>query len=63
MAWTWQYESADGKPVPGPNAEFPTQEEAEAWLGTFGQDRLTDGASTAVLLDDGTVVYKMSLES
>ncbi|WP_055591121.1 hypothetical protein [Peterkaempfera griseoplana] len=63
MAWTWRYEKADGSvvaPAEG-QEEFPTQGDAESWIGESWQQLLEDGVDQAALLDDGTAVYTMSL--
>lgn len=63
MAWTWRYERADGSvvtPAEG-QEEFPTQGDAESWIGETWQRLLEDGVDQAALLDDGTAVYTMSL--
>jgi hypothetical protein len=63
MAWTWRYEKADGSVVAPADGqeEFPTQGDAESWIGESWQQLLEDGVDQAALLDDGTAVYTMSL--
>ena len=58
MAWKWTYD-----PTGGASAEFPSQADAEAWLGESWRD-LLDGGVTAVTLreDDRDVYGPMSLE-
>ena len=57
-AWTWRYEDADGRavaePTPGP---FPSQSDAESWLGEEWRTLLSAGVDNVYLLDDGNVVY------
>ncbi|WP_377271978.1 hypothetical protein [Peterkaempfera sp. SMS 1(5)a] len=63
MAWTWRYEKTDGSvvaPAEG-QEEFPTQGDAESWIGESWQQLLEGGVDQAALLDDGTAVYTMSL--
>ncbi|AXI77164.1 hypothetical protein [Peterkaempfera bronchialis] len=63
MAWTWRYEKADGSVVApaGGQEEFPTQGDAESWIGESWQQLLEDGIDQAALLEDGSAVYTMSL--
>jgi len=64
--WSWQYLAADGSPVTEgvPQATaFPTQSEAESWLGESWAE-LADASVDAVTLVHGEeVVYgPMSLQ-
>jgi hypothetical protein len=61
MTWTWQLEDADGNPLTTPEFEIGSQGDAESWLGERWRDFVADGAATAILLDDGQVVYRMDL--
>lgn len=63
MAWTWRYEKTDGTPIepPGGTEEFASQGDAESWIGETWKQLLEDGVDRVVLLDDGTVIYPMSL--
>jgi hypothetical protein len=61
MTWSWRYEAADGNPVNGPNEVFSSQADAESWLGQTWRDRVSEGASTAVLVEDDRVEYRMGL--
>ncbi len=63
MVWTWRYEMADGTLVtpPGGQEEFPGQGDAETWIGENWKDLLESGIDQAVLLEDGKVIYSMSL--
>lgn len=63
MAWSWQYEDAEGKPMQGPTESFGGQADAESWLGQTWRELVDSGAVTAILLDDERVEYKMSLLS
>ena len=66
--WTWRYQGPDGGPVqgsgelpdPGP---FPSQSDAETWLGESWRE-LRDGGVQGVTLLDGTreVYGPMSLD-
>ncbi|GAA1193726.1 hypothetical protein F4556_005443 [Kitasatospora gansuensis] len=64
MVWTWRYEKADGTLVqqPGEQEEFPGQGDAESWIGEEWKDLLAKGIEQVVLLDDGKVIYTMSLQ-
>jgi hypothetical protein len=67
MAWTWRYESADGGDVAGeaPRGEaFPTQSDAETWLGENWRELLSAGVEQVTLLDGVREVYgPMSLRA
>jgi hypothetical protein len=60
MGWTWRYETRDGGVLEGPalpTAAFPSQADAESWVGEAWRDLLAAGVDQVVLLDDGVVVY------
>lgn len=62
MGWTWRYETTDGVEVEPtedrPAAPtFPTQADAESWIGEVWRDLLTQGVDQVTLLDDAQVVY------
>lgn len=65
MAWSWHYETSDGAQVaievPGAATSFPTQSEAETWIGETWRDLLDGGADQAVLCEGERVVYRMGL--
>ena len=68
MAWTWRYENASGEvvdPDGAPAGEpFPTQSDAETWLGETWRELLAAGVEAVSLLDSGRVVYgPMSLQA
>ncbi|MDQ1681852.1 MAG: hypothetical protein QOG52_1240 [Frankiaceae bacterium] len=68
MAWVWRYtrvaEDGDGGGEPRPHVEsFPTQSDAETWLGEQWRDLRAEGVVSATLLDGDRVVYgPMALE-
>ncbi|WP_432069697.1 hypothetical protein [Streptomyces sp. AA1529] len=66
MAWTWRFEKADGtesEPAVEPE-EFPTQSDAESWIGEVWRDLLEGGTEQVTLQEDGSTVYgPMSLRS
>lgn len=59
MVWTWRFEKTDGAEVPAPGGaeEFPTQGDAESWIGESWKQLLEDGVDQAVLLEDGEKIY------
>ncbi|HEX5567699.1 MAG TPA: hypothetical protein VFY14_12370, partial [Streptomyces sp.] len=66
MTWTWRFEKADGaetEPAVQPD-EFPTQSDAESWIGEVWKELLEGGVEQVTLLEDDTVVYgPMSLSA
>ncbi len=62
MAWTWRYEDSSGATVtPGPEApaaeQFPSQADAESWIGETWRELLAAGVEQVTLLEDDHVVY------
>jgi hypothetical protein len=58
MTWRWTYGNG------GESAEFPTQAEAEAWLGEAWRELLDGGVPAVTLVEDGRTVYgPMSLDA
>ena len=67
MAWIWRYENANGdevEPADAPTGEpFPTQSDAETWLGENWRELAAAGVEQVSLLDSGRVAYgPMSLK-
>jgi len=66
MPWTWRYEDRDGSvvmPFGGPSEEFPSQADAESWLGERWRELLTLGVVQVTLMEDDREVYgPMGLE-
>lgn len=57
MAWRWTYDNG------GASAEFPSQADAEAWLGESWRGLYDEGARNVTLMEDEREVYgPMSLE-
>lgn len=59
MSWTWQYRTSDGQIVahsPG-SQEFPTQSDAETWVGETWQELLESGVDAVLLFEDDHQVY------
>lgn len=64
MSWFWQYEAADGEVldpeqlVSAPAAEiFPSQSDAESWLGEVWPELLHAGVEQVTLREDDRKVY------
>ncbi len=61
MAWTWRYEDAGGlavDPQVAPRGEaFPTQSDAETWLGENWRELRSAGVGSVTLLDGDREVY------
>jgi hypothetical protein len=58
--WTWRYEDAEGREIVPDGAftgGFPTQSDAESWLGEEWRALLSGGVDAVHLLQNGTVVY------
>jgi len=60
-AWTWSCEDAEGRTVvpdvPQPASGFPTQADAETWVGESWRPLLAAGVEQVHLLADGQRVY------
>lgn len=61
MAWSWRYEGADGSAVAGPAETFPSQADAESWLGQTWRRLADEGVTAVVLAENDRVEYRMSL--
>lgn len=61
MPWSWRYENADGEPVAGPAETFPSQADAESWIGQSWRELASSGVARVTLVDDERVEYRMSL--
>ena len=59
--WTWRYERANGTAVTdaaaAATAPFPSQADAESWIGETWADLLGQGVDAVSLLEDDRVVY------
>jgi hypothetical protein len=59
-AWTWTYFDADGREMTGEGlvtTAFPTQSDAENWLGESWRQLADDGVDAVTLHQEGEVVY------
>ena len=67
MAWTWQYEKADGSVASSrglPRETFGSQGDAETWLGEQWRSLLDLGVEQVSLFEDARREYgPMSLRS
>jgi hypothetical protein len=56
--WHWRYENADGT-AHGDTAspDFPTQADAESWIGEQWRSLLESGIEQVTLLEQERVVY------
>lgn len=62
MQWSWRYEKADGTVVDAlpdtvVSGGFPSQSEAESWIGESWRDLLEAGIEQVTLLEGDRVVY------
>ncbi|HVU60996.1 MAG TPA: hypothetical protein VHA79_06755 [Mycobacteriales bacterium] len=66
MGWLWRYEDAAGAAVDAEGVAtetFPTQADAETWIGETWRELLEAGVAQVTLLEDGREVYgPMSLQ-
>jgi hypothetical protein len=65
--WTWTFLDADGRPMSGETVAsngFPSQSEAESWLGEQWRELADVGVDAVTLAHEGSVVYgPMSLRA
>jgi hypothetical protein len=60
VSFTWRFESQDGVVVTSeqlPDERFPTQSDAESWIGESWRDLLGQGVDQVSLLEGDRVVY------
>ena len=58
MAWTWRYERSDGSPAASAGSQaFPTQSDAETWIGESWRELLDQGIDQVSLLEEDRVAY------
>ena len=60
MTWTWRFETADASPVEGQperSQPFPTQSDAETWIGETWRELLDSGVDQVSLLEEDRVAY------
>ena len=60
-AWTWTFQDAEGNELTDRDdlggGEFPSQSEAENWIGEQWRSLADAGVESVTLHEDGTVVY------
>ena len=64
--WRWRLEDRDGAEVAGssPAPTFPSQSDAESWVGEVWRDLVEDGVDAVTLFEGDREVYgPMSLHS
>ncbi|MER7166030.1 hypothetical protein [Micromonospora sp. NPDC000207] len=61
MTWSWRYEGTDGATVDGPAESFPSQADAESWIGQTWRELAASGVTTVTLLEEDRAEYRMSL--
>jgi hypothetical protein len=60
MTWTWRLETTDGTPPagqPGRSQPFPTQSDAETWIGDSWRGLVEGGVDQVSLLEEERFVY------
>jgi hypothetical protein len=60
VTWSWRYQNAEGAvvaPADLPAQTFPTQADAETWIGEVWRELLDGGVDQVLLLDEDDVVY------
>ena len=58
--FSWRFEAPDGSPLTSPDlpaASFPSQADAESWVGETWRELLAAGVEQVTLLRDGERVY------
>ncbi len=62
MPWTWIYLTVGGEaPTPASSEPFPTQADAESWLGESWRGLFDSGIERVTLMQDGREAYTMPL--
>jgi hypothetical protein len=60
MSFTWRYERSSGELVRSPELPpdaFPTQADAESWVGEKWRELVAAGVDQVTLLENGAEVY------
>jgi hypothetical protein len=60
MSFTWRFETADNSAVEAdglPSERFPTQADAESWIGEAWRELLDQGVDQVRLLEGDREVY------
>ncbi len=62
MSFNWRFEPADKAPeLAAEERSFPSQSDAESWVGECWRDLAARGVVAVVLVEEGRVHYSMSL--
>jgi hypothetical protein len=56
MGWSWRFHG-DAEAAPAAGAEFPSQADAESWLGEVWRELAASGVDAVTLVEDGRDVY------
>ncbi len=54
MTWSWRYEGSSAEKA---SQEFPTQSDAETWVGETWQELRESGVDAVFLLNEDHIVY------
>jgi hypothetical protein len=57
VTWSWRMEAADGSTLDVPGERFPSQADAESWIGEAWPDLLGQGVDQVSLIEGERVVY------
>jgi len=61
VSWTWRYEGDDGTPMTAAGASgsesFPSQSDAETWIGETWSELLDAGVTQVTLCEAGRKIY------
>ena len=57
MTWSWRFERATGSTGDMASQGFPTQADAETWIGESWRELLDSGVESVVLMEEERVVY------
>ncbi|HWA66943.1 MAG TPA: hypothetical protein VG899_11305 [Mycobacteriales bacterium] len=60
MAWAWRFENSDAVALDDgelPAESFPTQADAETWIGEAWRELAAAGVAQVTLFEDGREVY------
>jgi hypothetical protein len=57
MSWSWRYERTSDADGELRSQDFPTQSDAESWIGETWRELLESGVESVVLLEESRVVY------
>lgn len=60
MTWQWRYQGSSSE-VGEVSEEFPSQSDAESWLGEQWRELLAGGVDEVTLEESGRVEYAMPL--